>query len=380
MDEGSTRSRPLAVLRAMIDAIDHDVLQLLARRTALVGEIAGYKREHGVRIRDVAREREIYGDRCRRAEALGLPAGEIEAVYRSILVASRDHQARLRAELPQDIEPQAVAVIGGRGAMGSCLARLFGDLGHAVMIADLGTELTPVAAAQAADVVIVSVPIPVTEEVIRQLGPHVRPESLLMDVTSVKRGPMAAMLDATSASVVGTHPMFGPGVHTLQGQRVVLCPGRGQDWEAWVRQMLTARGLVITEATPDEHDRAMAAIQVLTHFQTEVQGLTLSRLGLSLERTLPFTSPAYLMELYVTARHFAQSPELYGPIEMSNADTGRVTEAFLAAAQELREIVAAGDQERFTAMFEEVRRFLGPFSAEALEQSSFLIDRLVERL
>jgi chorismate mutase/prephenate dehydrogenase len=370
----------LAELRAMIDGVDHDILQLLARRMSLVGEVAGYKREHAVRIRDLTREREILDDRCRRAEALGLPRGEIEAVYRLILVASRDQQAALRAELPPDVEPRSVAVIGGRGAMGSCLAKLFGDLGHAVTIADLDTDLTPAQAAEAADVVIVSVPIPATEEVIRQVGSHVRPESLLMDVTSVKQGPLAAMLESTSASVLGTHPMFGPGVHSLQGQRVVLCPGRGEGWQAWVRQMFAARGLVITDATPQEHDRAMAVVQVLTHFQTEAQGLALSRLGMPLDRTLPFTSPAYLMELYVTARHFAQSPELYGPIEMTNPETQRVTEAFLAAARELREIVTAGDQARFTAMFEQVRAFLGPFSQEAQEQSSFLIDRLVEHL
>ncbi len=33
----------------------------------------------------------------------------------------------------------------------------------------------------------------------------------------------------------------------------------------------------------------------------------------------------------------------------------------------------------FDATFEEVRQFFGPFTAEAMEQSSFLIDRIVER-
>ena len=46
---------------------------------------------------------------------------------------------------------------------------------------------------------------------------------LLMDVTSIKEAPVKAMLESTKASVVGTHPMFGPSVHSLQGQRVVLC-------------------------------------------------------------------------------------------------------------------------------------------------------------
>jgi len=173
--------------------------------------------------------------------------------------------------------------------------------------------------------------------------------------------------------------MFGPGVHTLQGQRVVLCRGRGDGWADWVAQALTARGLVVTEATPEGHDRAMSVVQVLTHFQTQVLGLTLARLGVPLDETLRFTSPAYLLELYVAARHFAQSPALYGPIEMRNPRSAEVTAAFGDAARELAAIIGAGDRASFDAMFDEVRGFFGPFTGEAVQQSSFLIDRIVER-
>src|SRR6185503_15452009 len=100
---------------------------------------------------------------------------------------------------------------------------------------------------------------------------------------------------------------------------------------------------------------------------------------LPLSESLRFTSPAYLMELYVAARHFAQDPLLYGPIEMLNPATPTVTAAFEKAAAELSEILARGDQARFNAMFSEVRAFFGDFALEATEQSRFLIDRLVER-
>ena len=379
MDEGSTRTRSLVELRAMIDALDRDLLQVLVKRMALVGEIAQYKREHAVPIRDLAREREILEDRCSRAVALGLPQGEIEALYRLVLWTSREQQAALRVEVPQDLEPRTVAVVGGKGEMGACLAHLFEDLGNTVLIADLDTELTPVEAATAADVVIISVPIDVTEQVIRDLGPHVRPEGLLMDVTSLKQGPVEAMLESTSASVLGTHPMFGPDVHSFQGQRIVLCRGRGDAWADWVTRMLQAHGVVITEATPEEHDRAMAMVQVLIHFQTEAFGLALSRMGVTLADTLRFTSPAYLLELYVAARHFAQSPALYGPIEMTNPLRAQATRVFTEAVSELSEIIVRQDQAGFDGVFDRVREFFGPFSDEALEQSSFLIDRLVER-
>lgn len=371
--------RPLEVLRSMIDALDRDLMQIVARRMALVVEVAAYKRQHGIRIRDARREREVLADRAQLAEELSLPRGEIESIFRVLLRASRDHQAVLRTEVPPDAEPRTIAVIGGHGRIGRVLVGLFADLGHRVLVADLDTELRAEEAAAAADVTIVSVPIPVTEEVIRVIGPHVRDDALLMDVTSIKEAPVAAMLASTRASVLGAHPMFGPSVRTLQGQRVVLCRARGDAWADWVAQALGSRGLVVTETTPEHHDRAMAVVQVLTHFQTQVHGLTLARLGVPLDDTLRFTSPAYLLELYVAARHFAQSPELYGAIEMRNARAAEVTSAFGATARELSEILASRDQQRFEALFEEVRGFFGPFTDEALEQSSFLIDRIVER-
>ena len=371
--------RSLALVRAEIDVLDRELLQIVARRMALVAEAAAYKREHGLKIRDFQREREVLDDRLERAQSLALPRDEIESIFRLLLRASRDYQAALRAEVPLDATSRSVAIIGGKGRIGGMLVRLFGELGHRVLVADVDTELTPEAAAALADVTVISVPIDVTLEVIRRVGPHVRDDALLMDVTSLKAAPVAAMLESSRGSVLGTHPMFGPSVHTLQGQRVVLCRARGDAWADWVAQLLVARGLVITETTPDLHDRAMSAVQVLTHYQTQVLGLTLARLGLPLSETLRFTSPAYLLETYVTARHFAQSSALYGPIEMGNPRTAEVTATFGAAARELSDILATQDQAKFDAVFEEVRGFFGDFTREALEQSSFLIDRIVER-
>lgn len=378
-DHPSVEPRPLAVVRAMIDALDRDLMQILARRMALVAEVAAYKRQHGIRIRDAQREQDVLRDRHERALELGLPAGEIESIFRVLLRSSRDHQAALRAEVPTTETPYTVSIIGGHGKIGRLLARLFGDLGHRLLLVDTDTTLQAAEAAAASDVTIISVPIDRTEEVIRAVGPHVRPDALLMDVTSIKSAPMEAMLASTTGSVVGTHPMFGPSVHTLQGQRVVLCRGRGEHWADWVAHSFSARGLVITETTAEQHDRAMSVVQVLTHFQTQVQGLTLARLGVPLAETMPFTSPAYLLELYVTARHFAQDPGLYGPIEMRNPRSREVTAAFGTAVQELAQVIAAGDQAAFTRLFDEVRDFFGDFTAEALVQSSFLIDRIVER-
>ena len=84
---------------------------------------------------------------------------------------------------------------------------MFADLGHTVLIHDIGTPLSAVDAAKGADVVIVSVPIQATEAVIREVGPHVKKDGLLMDVTSIKQLPLEVMLastEASSSSVAGS--------------------------------------------------------------------------------------------------------------------------------------------------------------------------------
>jgi chorismate mutase/prephenate dehydrogenase len=375
----SQTSRPLEFLRAEIDRLDGELLELLARRMALVTEVAAEKRSRRMKVKDASRESAILVDRRAKAENLGLSVDIVESLFRLILWASRDQQAALRAEMPLDLQVKTVAVIGGHGGMGRRMSGLFQDLGHEVLVVDLDTELSAIEAARKADVTLLCVPIEATEKVVREVGPHLSKEALLMDVTSIKQVPLAAMLKATEASVLGTHPMFGPGVHSLQGQRIVVCPGRGEAWASWARQTFAARGLIVTQASAEEHDRAMATVQVLTHFQTQVLGLTLARLGAPLAESLKFTSPAYLMELYIAARHFGQDPALYGPIEMMNPLTQTVTATFLGATQHVAELLTTHDQARFAGMFEEVRAFFGEFAREATEQSKFMIDRLVER-
>lgn len=84
--------RPLPTVRSMIDALDHELLQLLARRMALVAEAAAYKQAHGLPIHDEAREQHVLGDRQRWADDLGLPTEHVDALFRLMLQVSREHQ------------------------------------------------------------------------------------------------------------------------------------------------------------------------------------------------------------------------------------------------------------------------------------------------
>ena len=372
----------LQALRDEIDRIDNQILDLLARRKNVVSEVAGVKREFALKVRDRVREASLLEDRRMRCAELGLRNEVIESLYRVVLTASRDHQAAMGTEVPSDLLSARVAVIGGRGAMGSLFAQLFKELGQEVLVADLETTLTPKDAVEQADAVLISVPMNDTVEVIRQLGPHVREDGLLFDLTSTKTDPIRTMCEASSSDVIGLHPMFGPNVHTLQEQRVVMVPARvraDSPWENWLRTCLLARGFTLLDSTAESHDRTMAVVQVLTHFSTEVLGLALARSGVPVEETLRFASPVYLIELVMTARHFCQSAELYGSIHQANPNAREIVECFQSSLESWRQAVESGDLVAFEGLFEETHTFFGEVSEKAMEQSTYLIDRLVER-
>ena len=107
----------LLPLREKIDGIDHQILDLLRQRNEVVTEVAVIKRQTGFGIRDFVREKDLLEDRGNRAEQIGLRSEVIESLFRVILCASRDRQASLGAESPQETATKTVAIIGGNGGI-----------------------------------------------------------------------------------------------------------------------------------------------------------------------------------------------------------------------------------------------------------------------
>jgi chorismate mutase/prephenate dehydrogenase len=65
---------------------------------------------------------------------------------------------------------------------------------------------------------------------------------------------------------------------------------------------------------------------------------------------------------------------------MSNPRTDDVTETFCRAAEHWREVISSGDRTRVRQLFERIHNYFGDFTDRAMIQSSYLIDRLVERM
>ncbi len=288
-----------------------------------------------------------------------------------------------------------IAIIGGSGEFGRLFARIFAEEGHEVVITgrdkakgervarEVGVRFTQdnVEAAKWGDVVIVSVYIDNTVEVIKQVAPHVREGALLMDVTSVKVEPCRAMLEHAKQGVelIGTHPMFGPRVKSLEGQVFVLTPLRGERWKRWLLEWLEKHRARVIETTPEEHDRIMSVVQCLTHFTYISVASTLRELGVDVKYSRRFASPIYELMLDLIARIVGQNPHLYASIQMHNPLATKVHDAFIAQAKKLRDIVASKDKSAFVDVMAKAARHMGDVEA-AMGRSDKAIHALSEEL
>lgn len=75
----------LQASRAAIDALDHALVELLARRRAIVAEVFEAKRALALPLVDPVREEALLADRRAKAAALGVPPALAEAIFRLVL-------------------------------------------------------------------------------------------------------------------------------------------------------------------------------------------------------------------------------------------------------------------------------------------------------
>ncbi|MEJ2283987.1 MAG: prephenate dehydrogenase/arogenate dehydrogenase family protein [Desulfobacterales bacterium] len=130
------------------------------------------------------------------------------------------------------------------------------------------------------DIVIPCVPISTFTDNLKSMAPLLKPDSLVVDVCSVKEYPVRWMLEELpeSVSILATHPMFGPdsAAESLQDRKICLCRIRVPDaLYDKIKNYLRSKGLIVIEATAREHDEQIATSLSLTH----LIGRTLSECG-----------------------------------------------------------------------------------------------------
>ncbi|MCX5852296.1 MAG: prephenate dehydrogenase/arogenate dehydrogenase family protein [Deltaproteobacteria bacterium] len=248
-----------------------------------------------------------------------------------------------------------IGIIGGTGGIGRWFARFFEEQGFTVHVAGRKSGMDIPAMAKACSVVIVSVPIGATIGVIKKIGPYMKRNSLLMDLTSLKEEPVKAMLASSRSEVTGLHPLFGPSVRSLKNQNIVLCPARGKHWLTWLRAILEKKGAHIVETTPEDHDEMMAVVQGLTHLNTMTMGIMVRESGIDRAGLEKFSTPTFRKKLKLIDRVFSR-PGLYAEIITGNPALRPLARRYAHIAAQLKKVTLQKDRDLLVALITGRRR------------------------
>lgn len=365
-------SQRLAELRSDIDELDAQLIDILAKRSTLTSQVGEIKAETGMPVYVPEREVALIDKLRTLAIEADISPDLAEDLMRRIMRDSYHTQNNRY----QGVNPKtgSVVVIGGRGALGRVFVSLFekSDYDVAVIEKDDWQSGHAEEVLAKAALVIVAVPITLTETVISQLT--ALPENcVLADITSIKSKPLQAMLEVHSGPVVGLHPMFGPDAPGMIKQVVVVCHGRAPDAYQWLIDQMRIWGATIHESSAEEHDQAMAYIQVMRHFNTFVYGAHLKGENPDLDTLTVFSSPIYRLELAMVGRLFAQAPELYADIIFNNPDNVALLRRFHERFGLALDVLERGDKKAFIKQFLEIGGWFGDYAKMCLVDSKQLL-------
>ena len=202
-----------------------------------------------------------------------------------------------------------------------------------------------VEAVKEADVVLLSVSIESFEEVIAEISPHISPEQMVIDITSIKEFPVATMHKyLKTEKILGTHPLFGPGARGISNQNFVLTPTTEAErvLAGKVQEYLEGNGARVTLMTPQEHDATMTIILGLAHFIAIVSAdtlLTADKL-IQMEKVSGIT---YKVLLTLIESVLSEDPELYASLQMHLPGVTEMERLFQQKAAEWTDLVENKD-------------------------------------
>lgn len=357
-------------LRQQIDQLDIQLVELLAKRQAVTTQVGEYKKEVGKPIYDPKREADLIAKRRELAQSLGVAPDLIEDLLRRIMRESYQSQHNAYRCVLQ--EQSKVVIVGGAGALGSRFVEMFKRSNYQVEIIEQQDWVNAEQLVEGAKLVLIAVPIKLTEQIIKQL-PKLPDDCVLADLTSLKASPLDAMLAQHPGPVVGLHPMFGPDVSNFVKQVVVVCAGRQPEQYQWLLQQINIWGAVLQQDDAKSHDDSMELIQAMRHFTTFVYGHFLADENPDLEHLLRLSSPIYRLELAMTGRLFAQDASLYADIIFGAQNA-------LSLATKLRDqldkgiaLLSSQDKQAFKTSFAQVSNWFGDKSDEFLRESRSML-------
>jgi chorismate mutase/prephenate dehydrogenase len=358
--------KSLEALRARLDVLDRQLLELVAERQAISTEVAAVKRATGQSTRDFGREREVLLKARRDAESLGVSPALAESILQSLIRGSLTTQEQARVAAQGRGSGRRALVIGGRGKMGRWMADFLASQGFGITIADPAGE--PAGYEWLADwrkdpleedLIVVATPLKVAGEVLEALAAR-RPRGTVFDIGSLKTPLRAGLTALREAGVRATsvHPMFGPDTELLSGRHVIFIDLGDAAALEEARALFGSTMAELVVMSLDEHDRLIAYVLGLSHALNIAFFTALAESGEAAPRLARMSSTTFDAQLEVATRVAGDNPDLYYEIQSLNDYGQESLRALSDAVERLCRSVREHDPAAFTAMMRRGREYL----------------------
>jgi prephenate dehydrogenase len=127
---------------------------------------------------------------------------------------------------------------------------------------------------------------------------------------------------------------------------------------------------------PEAHDRMMAVVQGLTHFQAIAAAHCMMRLGFDVQASVELSSPVYRLRLAMIGRILGHDPRLYAEIQTFNPYIPEVLRVLADSSALLLGQVETKDVAGFVAECEKITQVFGEFTQQSLAESERIIASL----
>ncbi|MCL1965727.1 MAG: prephenate dehydrogenase/arogenate dehydrogenase family protein [Candidatus Bathyarchaeota archaeon] len=263
-----------------------------------------------------------------------------------------------------------IAILGA-GKMGIWLAKFCKNKNITVILAGRSTEKLAKLknelqietttdfqeAVKNTDIVLVCTSISSFEDIIKKIAPATQDKQVIMDICSIKEHPVNIMHQyIKNATILGTHPVFGPGSNGINHKACVLTPTNSQEENIaeQYRQWLEKEGANVFIMTPQKHDELMSIILGLPHFIGLITCETLLAQE-NFTKSKKLAGTTYRM-LFTLAEATAQeTPDLYANVQTKLSTLGNMEEKFIQNAQTLLDLIKNKDNTEIMARIERLR-------------------------
>ncbi len=270
-----------------------------------------------------------------------------------------------------------ICIIGGRGNFGQFFTKIFKKQKCSVFI--LGRKNTGKFQnfINKSDIIILSVPADAVKLYYEKLTKIVRQGQLLIDISSVMNQNKKYLLKLKCHTVF-LHPLFAPNIQNLKTAKYVLAPVKVKNQKLLkeIIDIFKKDGSTIIETTVSKHEKIMAYIQALSHFNNILLAKVIADSGITVLDIENFSTTFFRLQFDALSRIFAQGSEIYADIQFNNQAFVQVLKSYEHSFQTLAKIVKEKNYSAYDDIFKQITSRFTPLLNYSFVESQSLVKSL----